>query len=132
MGMQPSPLLKFVTKVEVAGAGAVDFGGVGAGVFGVGVVGAGAAGAGVFGAGVLTAGAGALAAGTFAAVEPVLSESLESQPLNTKKGRPHAIPAIAVHAHTLFVIATCFRCCANHADRKRLSTKLELTQPAVC
>src|ERR1700722_9076508 len=101
MGTQASPLLKLVTKVEVAGAGAgVVVDGGGAVVFGV--AGAGVAGNGVVGAGALTAGAGALAAGAAFAVELVLSESLESQPLSAKKGRPHAIPAIAAHALTLF------------------------------
>jgi hypothetical protein len=116
-----------VTKVEVAGGGVGVTGGVGV----VGVVGAGVVGRGVVGAGVLTAGTGDVAAGAALVEELVLSESLESQPLITEKERIDTNPAIAVHALTLFVIATCSHCCANHTDSKRLSTRLEFTQTAL-
>jgi hypothetical protein len=116
------------TRLELAGAGDVVGGeGVVVGVVGVeGVVGV------VdepVGAGVVTPGA-AAADGVLPVEELVLSEPLESQPLIIETETLHTNPKIAVRALTLFAIATCSHCCANHPDRQRLSTKLEFTQPA--
>jgi hypothetical protein len=102
----------------------VELAGVVVGAVGVvGIVGAVVAGA--FGAGVIIVGAGDVAEG--AELEAVvLSESLESHPLIAENEKSIHI-TIAVRALTLFAIATYSYCCADHADRKGLQTRLEFT-----